>query len=156
RAGIALDNASLHRVAEVALARAEAAATRIRRLQTILDAIFTTGSYDDFMQQLLLRLQEAVGADTAAILTVGERGTLAVRHAVGLIDAEDESIPFGQGVAGKVAATRTHLLVQNPADGQLAETHLVIAGVVSAAAVPLIADGALVGVLEVGSKRPRA
>jgi serine phosphatase RsbU (regulator of sigma subunit)/anti-sigma regulatory factor (Ser/Thr protein kinase) len=153
RAAVALDNALLHRIAETARARAEAAAKRMRRLQTILDATFSSGSVDELVHEVLVRVREAVGSDTATILTVGEGDTLVVRRSIGL-SAPVQGLPLGQGVAGRAAATRLHQVVHE-LGSERGDGHLVASGIVSAVGVPLIADGSLVGVLEVGWRQPR-
>jgi serine phosphatase RsbU (regulator of sigma subunit) len=156
RAGIAVENARLHRAAEAARATAEAAATRARRLQGVLDATFSSGSLDEFLRQLLDRLREAIGADTATILTVDEPGeTLVVRRSVGRAGTRGLRVPFGSGFAGRIAETRMHRAVRDVAGAGLKDVGPLSPGVVSMAGAPLLAGDSLVGVLQVGSRTPR-
>ena len=154
-AAMALDNARLHRAAELARVRAETAAGRAQRLQTVIDAAFASSSSEEFLDQLLERLREAIGADTATILTVAEGETLEVRRAVGYAEPADAHVPFGSGFAGRIASSRSHQVSVDLDASEFAISSLADAGVVTAAGAPLIADGTLVGVLQVGCKHQR-
>ncbi|HEY4347159.1 MAG TPA: SpoIIE family protein phosphatase [Gaiellaceae bacterium] len=156
KAAVAVDNARLHRLAELARAESEISAARVRRLQTIIDAAFSSGSLDELLTQLLERLREAVGSDTATILIAEEQEEmLVVRQAVGFKGSLGLRVPFGSGFSGHIAATRTHAVVT---DVQASAFHVpgrLSSGVVSLAGAPLIVDGVLVGVLQVGSRKRR-
>jgi serine phosphatase RsbU (regulator of sigma subunit)/anti-sigma regulatory factor (Ser/Thr protein kinase) len=156
RAGIAFENARLHLATRAARANAEAAATRARRLQGVIDATFSSVSLDEFLRQLLDRLREALGAETATLLTVDEAGeALVVRQSVGWPGAQGLTVPFGSGFAGRIAETRMHDAVRDVAQVGLAGAGDLPPGVVSIAGAPLLVEGALVGVLQVGSRTPR-
>lgn len=155
-AAVALDNARLHQAAELARVRAETAAGRVQRLQTVIDAAFASSSSDEFLDQLLERLREAIGADTATILTVAEGEMLEVRRAVGYAEPADAHVAFGSGFAGRIASSRTHQVSVDLDASEFAILSLTDAGIVSAAGAPLIADGTLVGVLQVGCKHHRS
>ncbi|HEX4518943.1 MAG TPA: SpoIIE family protein phosphatase [Gaiellaceae bacterium] len=156
RVSVALDNVLLHRAAELALAEAEAAVARMRRLQTVIEAAFSSGSLDEILSQLLERLCEAIRADSAAILIVDERGSsLVVRKAVGLMGPPGLRVPMGAGFAGGIAATQTHRVVNDLDRDESFAAPSIPSGLVSVAGVPLVADGSLLGVLQVGSKRRR-
>src|SRR5262249_35558148 len=150
RAGLALENDRLVRVGELARVRAEAAASRALRLQTVVDATFSSAQPDEFLEQLLDRLREAIGAAVATVLGVEDDG-LVVRRTVGVELPERSRVARGSGLAGLVAATRTHQVTDEVDSTEFGIPAGRSTKLAAAAGAPLIADGALVGVLQVGS-----
>ncbi len=151
-----LERARLYEEEQQARERAERLAGRLRRLQTVVDATFTGGSLDELLLELLVRLREAVGSDTATILIVDEaEEALIERESIGFEGPSGTRVPIGQGFAGRIAATRRHLVVPDISRMNVVNQHLRRAGIVSLAGVPLVADGRLVGVVHVGSKGMR-
>src|SRR5258708_1356104 len=93
----------------IARAEAEAAASTLRKLGRVSEAALEHSSLSDLLGALLARIVEVLEADTAAILLVGDDGSLHLSAAVGL-GAEIEravAIPIGAGMAGKGAEPRT-------------------------------------------------
>ncbi|HVL96723.1 MAG TPA: SpoIIE family protein phosphatase [Solirubrobacteraceae bacterium] len=77
RAGVALDNARLHR-------GERDAHRRLRQLQSITDVALTHLDLDSLLAELLGRLRDVIGADSARVLLAdAERGDLVVRAAQG-------------------------------------------------------------------------
>jgi serine phosphatase RsbU (regulator of sigma subunit)/anti-sigma regulatory factor (Ser/Thr protein kinase) len=153
---LALERARLYEEQHEAREQAERLAGRLRRLQTVIDATFTGGSLDELLEELLIRLREAVAGDTAAILIVDEAGhALVARKAIGFDGPTRTHVPIGQGFAGTIAATQTHLVVPDISTMDVVSPYFAGSGIVSLAGVPLVADGRLVGVVHVGSKRRR-
>jgi serine phosphatase RsbU (regulator of sigma subunit)/anti-sigma regulatory factor (Ser/Thr protein kinase) len=151
-----LERARLHEEEQEARERAERRASRLRRLQTVVDATFASGSLDELLLELLVRLREAVGSDTATILIVDESGeALVERESIGFEAPSGIRVPIGEGFAGTIAATRTQRVVPDISKIVVVNQHLRRAGIVSLAGVPLVADGRLVGVVHVGSKGRR-
>jgi signal transduction histidine kinase/CheY-like chemotaxis protein len=70
------------------------------------------------------------------------------------VDRDVLRIPIGQGFAGRIAATRRPLIVDDVQHTELVSTAL-RARVRSLIGTPLVAEGRLVGILHVGSARPR-
>ena len=153
RAAAALENARLHGAAELALDEAETAVARVRRLQTVIDATFTSSSSDEFLDQLLERLCEAIGADAATILTVGEGETLVVRRFAGYTEPAGMRTSFHTGFAGRIAASRAHQVSRRLSPAEFGISPVARTGIVSAAGAPLLTGGKLVGVLQVGCRR---
>jgi serine phosphatase RsbU (regulator of sigma subunit) len=152
----ALERTNLYEQEREAREQAERLASRLRRLQTVVDATFTGGSLDQLLEELLLRLREAVGSDTATILIVDETGdALIARKAVGFDQPLETHVPIGEGFAGTIAATLTHLVVPDISEIHVVSRYLRESGIVSLAGVPLVAEGRLVGVAHVGSKTRR-
>jgi putative methionine-R-sulfoxide reductase with GAF domain len=113
---------------------------------------------DDLLEELLIRVRDALAADTAAILLLDEqRGELVARAAKGLEEEvrQGTRIPVGRGFAGTIAATGRpvrivdvdHSIVMNPI--------LRKEGVRSLLGVPLVVEGRTLGVLHVGTLTPR-
>jgi GAF domain-containing protein/anti-sigma regulatory factor (Ser/Thr protein kinase) len=128
---------SLRRVTEAALAHLE--------LETLL-------------RELLVRVDEILGADTAAILLLdAETNELAARAARGLEEEVERGfrVPVGKGFAGRVAATRAPVVIAEMAPGDAVNPLLYEKKIRSLLGVPLIVEGALIGVLHVGSLTPR-
>ena len=133
---------------------AEADAERLRRLQLVTDAALAHLRLDDLLSALLNRTREVLEADTCAVLLLDERGReLVARAAVGLEEEAERGIriPLGRGFAGKVAAERRPVVIENLNDAEVVNPLLREKGIRSLLGVPLIADGQVIGVLHVGT-----
>ena len=144
-------------IAEAARATAEAATALVRRVQTLTDVALDL-SLDDLLREMLTRVQRTLDTDTAVILlrTLGEE-TLRVRAALGL-DEEMEAhlrIPIGRGFADRIATERRPLIWEREDDDEVESPYIRQQGVPSLAGVPLQVEGRVIGVLQVGSVRPR-
>lgn len=135
----------------------EAATGELRALQAITDTALSHLAQDDLVAALLARLLAIMGVDHAAVLLLEADGQhLAVRAACGLAEGlvEQVQVPLGQGFAGRIAATRAPLVVDDlstfPAVGPLLRQTLR-----SVAGVPLLVEERLIGVVWVGSASPR-
>ena len=150
---------------EAAYAEAEATNAQLRALQALTDTALSHLALDDLLHELLDRVTAVMGVDHVGIFLVDADGqALTIRAARGLLveHVGQVQIPVGQGVAGRVAASREPLIVDDlstfAAGGPRMRKHLR-----SAASVPLLVEGRvaghlvsrLVGVLTVGSVTPR-
>jgi PAS domain S-box-containing protein len=135
---------------------AQAAAESLRRLQTITDTALSDLAAETLQQELLLRVRAALGTDAAILyLARPEDETLEVAAASGRdIPPDERVLPPGAGIAGRVAATRQPLIADDVSE---AKTVRSVLGeqIHSLAAVPLISDDRLLGVLQVGTVLPR-
>src|SRR5205085_10453551 len=96
---------------------AEQAATgRLHKLLLVTDAALSHLSLDGLLDELLLRIRDILEADTAAFLMLDETtGELIARAAKG-IEEEVEAgvrIPLGRGFAGRIAAERTPVVIED-------------------------------------------
>jgi signal transduction histidine kinase len=157
-------------------ARAEAQATRmeaertnaqLQALQALTDTALSHLALDDLLGKLLDRVTGVMSVDHVGILLLDADGQkLRVRAACGvLVDGVGRvQIPMGQGVGGRIAASREPLLVDDlstcdadAVDARLRERLRSVAG------VPLLVEdevgdhlvSRLVGVVSVGSATPR-
>ena len=135
----------------------EQAAASLRKLEQVTKTALTHFAFTDLVPALLDAIREAMGADTAAILLLDESGGhLMMRVTVGF--AEDEvsravPVPLGQGLAGRVAATRDPWLVDDLDEIELVSPVLRAHGIQSLVAIPLVSGDQVIGVAHVGSER---
>ena len=133
-------------------------AERLRRLQLVTDAALAHLELDELLDELLARIREALDADTAAILLHDEdRHELVARAAVGLEEEVERGvrIPLGRGFAGRIAAERRPIVVEDVDHADIFNPLLREKGLKSLLGVPLVVEGELLGVLHVGSLRRR-
>jgi anti-sigma regulatory factor (Ser/Thr protein kinase)/putative methionine-R-sulfoxide reductase with GAF domain len=96
--------------------------------------------------------------DTAAILLVDEeRKQLVARAAKGIEEEVEQGvrIPIGGGFAGRIAKERVGIFIADVDHADILNPILREKGIRSLLGVPLIVEGDLIGVLHVGSLRPR-
>jgi L-methionine (R)-S-oxide reductase len=110
------------------------------------------------LTKLLAWLQEYMSADTATLLLPTEdRKNLAVYATVGLEEeiVQQIRIPIGQGIAGKIAASRKPKITHNLLQEEIFSPVLRQKGLRSLVGVPVPVRGKIVGVLHVGSLEQR-
>ncbi len=133
---------------------AERLAGFIQRLQVLTDAALAHLALDDLLRVLLDRLSELLAADTVAILLLADGGdVLAVRAAKGLEEeiSRGVRIPFGAGIAGRIAAERRPVVVTEIDPTTVLSPVLREKGVRSLLGVPLLVEGRVIGVVHVGT-----
>jgi len=142
--------------AEAAREQAERATTTIARLQAVADAALTLHHLDELLPTILQRTREVMDADAAAVLLVQDDGSLS------LLSADDAASPqrpdrvrADAGIAGRVLASGEPVLVHDPTADVLADPAVLDAQIASILGVPLLSDGEVVGVIEVGVRSPR-
>lgn len=134
---------------QAARSRAEEAAEIIRRLQTVTDTALSHLALDDLLREILVRLQELLGADAAAILLVTEDGQyFAGRAAIGLEEEARVRVPMGRGVSGRIAASRAPLIVEDLSKVEVVST-ILSKGARSLLGAPLMIDDRVIGVIHV-------
>jgi anti-sigma regulatory factor (Ser/Thr protein kinase)/putative methionine-R-sulfoxide reductase with GAF domain len=137
---------------------ASASMDHLRKLQQVTDAALANLSVDALLDELLVRVREALETDTAAILLLDKaRGELVARAAKGLEEEVERGtrIPLGIGFAGKIAATGIPVSLHRVDETNVANPILLEKGVRSLLGVPLVVQGETLGVLHVGTLRPR-
>jgi GAF domain-containing protein len=135
-----------------------AARRRLEDVQSVTDAALAHLELEDLLEELLVRIRAILNADTAAILLLDpDRAELVARAAKG-IEEEVEAgvrIPVGGGFAGRVAASRAPVILPHVDHRHVLNPILLEKGIKSLLGVPLISAGNVVGVLHVGTLRPR-
>jgi signal transduction histidine kinase len=131
---------------------------RLRQLQSLTDAALAHLQLDDLLDALLERTREILSVDTCAILLLDEEANdLVARAAVGIEEEVEQGvrIPLGRGFAGRVAADRRPVVLDDVDHADVLNPLLREKGIKSMVGIPLIVEGRVLGVLHVGSLTPR-
>jgi GAF domain-containing protein/anti-sigma regulatory factor (Ser/Thr protein kinase) len=126
----------------------------LQALQQVTDAALAYLSEDDLLTELLRRITEILDTDTAAILLLDERtNELHARAAKGIEEEVEQGvrIPVGRGFAGRVAATRRPIFIEDIDDFDIYNPILRQKGIRSLLGVPLLVEDRVLGVLHVGT-----
>ena len=127
-------------------------------LYALSDPALSELGLEEFLDELLIRVRDALSVDTVAILLLDEEAPQLVARAAKGIEEEVERgvrIPIGKGFAGRIAAERAAILIADVDHADILNPILREKGIRSLLGVPLIFEGGLVGVLHVGSLHPR-
>jgi signal transduction histidine kinase/CheY-like chemotaxis protein len=137
----------------------------LQRVQTITDMSLLKLSFDDLLREILERVRQTLGGDTAVILLrrlheadeEGDGTMLYARAAIGLDEETRErvGVPIGCGFAGRVAAEQRPVILDEVDYSQIVSPYIREMGLRSLVGMPLLTDGGLLGVLHVGSVQPR-
>jgi anti-sigma regulatory factor (Ser/Thr protein kinase)/putative methionine-R-sulfoxide reductase with GAF domain len=136
----------------------QVAADRLRDLRSVTDAALAYLPLEDLLNELLARVVGILDADTAAILLLDDDDrTLVARAAKGLEEEVERvvRIPVGQGFAGRIAATRRPVQIENIDQAEIVNPILRKKGLRSLLGVPLLVEGGVIGVMHVGTLTPR-
>lgn len=135
---------------------------RLKSLRSIDLAILGTNDMQLLLQSVLAQVMAQLHADAAAIflfnphtLTVDTSASIGYRTR----QAEREKVRLGDGVAGKAARERRTISVPDLSRVQMSEAVRQVAdeeGIQAVYAIPLIAKGNVIGVLDVLFRRPYA
>ena len=126
---------------------------RLRKLQALTDAALAHLELDALLPTLLLRTREILGVDTCAVLLLDEEtDELVARAAVGIEEEVERGvrIPVGGGFAGRVAADRHPVILDDVDHADVLNPILREKGIKSMLGVPLLVAGRVLGVLHVG------
>jgi phosphoserine phosphatase RsbU/P len=136
-----------------------AADEKLRGVRAIADAALSRLDAEAFLVQLLERVKEILGVDTAAVLLLDPSSReLVATAATGLEEEVRQGvrIPMGKGFAGRVAAERRPVIIEHVDRTKVLNPILVEKGIRSLLGAPLMANGQILGVLHVGSLLPRS
>jgi signal transduction histidine kinase len=136
----------------------EASAAALRKLQAVTDAALAHLTLDELLDELLVRIRDALEAHTSALLMLDrERDELVARAAKGLEEEVEEGtrIPFGKGFAGRIAATRDVVFIPDVDHSYVLNPILREKGVKSLLGAPLLVGDQVLGVVHVGTLTPR-
>jgi GAF domain-containing protein len=126
---------------------------RLQRLQALTDAALANLDLEELLSSLLGRTRELLEADTCALLLLDEDADeLVARAAVGIEEEVERGvrIPVGRGFAGRVAAERRPVVLDDVDHAEVLNPILREKGIKSLLGVPLLVGGAAIGVLHVG------
>jgi signal transduction histidine kinase len=151
RAAIAIDHARAYEAER-------SARTRLERVQAVTDAALAHLEFRELLGVLLPRIREILSADTCAVLLLDEeRRELVARAAVGIEEEVEQGvrIPVGRGFAGRVAADGRPVILDDVDHADVLNPILHEKGIKSLLGVPLLVEGRGIGVLHVGTLKPR-
>lgn len=131
---------------------------RLEAVYRLSDPALSELGLEELLDELLVRVRDALSVDTVAILLLDEETQQLVARAAKGIEEEVEQgvrLPLGQGFAGRIAAERVAIFIADVDHADILNPILREKGIRSLLGVPLIVEGDLIGVLHVGSLRPR-
>src|SRR5947209_12041640 len=131
---------------------------QVRSSSRFSDPALSELALEPLLDELLIRIQEALEVDTVAVLLLDVEAQQLVARAAKGIEEEVERgvrIPIGRGFAGRIAAERVAIFVADVDHADILNPILREKGIRSLLGVPLIVEGNLIGVLHVGALEPR-
>ena len=147
RAAVAIDHAR-------AFEAESRARQRLEHVQAVTDAALAHLELDELFAVLLPRIRDILDADTCAVLLLDEEtDELAARAAVGIEEEVEQGvrIPLGGGFAGRVAASKQPVILDDVDHADILNPILRLKGIKSMLGVPLLVDGNALGVIHVGT-----
>ncbi len=131
---------------------------RLRRLEAVTDAALSRLDVVDLLDELLERVRDLLDADTAAIMLLDPHARQLIPTAAKGLEQEIRRgirVPVGRGFSGQVAQGREPVVLSEVTAADVVSPVLIEQGIRSLLGVPIFAAGEVVGVLHVGSCRPR-
>jgi signal transduction histidine kinase len=147
RAAVAIERARLYEAERTARIQLE-------HVQEVTDAALAHLELEELLDVLLPRIRGILDADTCAVLLLDVgRQELVARAAVGIEEEVEQGvrIPIGRGFAGRVAAERRPVVLDDVDHADVLNPILREKGIKSMLGVPLIVRDDVIGVLHVGS-----
>jgi PAS domain S-box-containing protein len=142
-----------------ARAEAEAATERLHQLLALTDTALQHLDLESLLRHLLERVRMVLAVDNVAILLLDERHTEGAQLTLRAARGPEEDligrvrVAVGTGFAGRIAATRKPLIVDDLTAFAVANPML-RERLRSALGVPLIVGGRLIGVVHIGTAQP--
>jgi PAS domain S-box-containing protein len=140
---------------QAARAEAERVAELVSGMQLLVDAALAHRTLGDIVSDLVTRVRTVLDADAASIFLAEDRLLTLAAAAGGAGEPGPEPMLFGEGFAGRVAARREPLLLQDPEPSELPYPELEALKIDSVIGLPLLAEGEVTGVLVVCAAAPR-
>jgi signal transduction histidine kinase len=131
---------------------------RLENVQAVTDVALAHLEVDELLGELLIRVRDLLGTDTAAILLLDEDADeLVARSALGLEEEVEAGVrvPVGRGFAGRIAANREPVILPDLDHADVFNPILRQKGLKSMLGVPLMRGADVIGVLHVGTLTPR-
>jgi serine phosphatase RsbU (regulator of sigma subunit)/anti-sigma regulatory factor (Ser/Thr protein kinase) len=139
-------------------AASQSVSRRLDDLRQLTDAALGYMSLEQMLSELLERIRSVLEVDTAAILLLDEdRRMLVARAARGLEEEvrQGVQIPLARGFAGRVAAQRRPIVIDDLSQADVVNPILRQRGIRSMLGVPLHTEGRVIGVMHIGSLKRR-
>lgn len=152
------DHARLYAAEREARLEADRATESLRRLQQVTDVALSHLTLDELLDELLARVTEVLSVDAAIFLLRESDDTLVPRAACGLDHVLELGmrLPIGTGFAGRIAAERRPMVLEDVNETASVSPFLIETGVRALMGAPLMVEGRVVGVLHVACFSERA
>jgi len=134
------------------------AADKLRDIQSITDTALSYLGAEDLLIELLSRVKQILDADTAAVLLLDRPSRYLIATAASGLEeevAQGVRIPVGRGFAGRIAAEARPVILDHVDQANVLNPILLEKGIQSLIGVPMLVNGAVIGVLHVGSVHDR-
>jgi sigma-B regulation protein RsbU (phosphoserine phosphatase) len=131
---------------------------RLRDIQSITDAALSRLDDHAFLAELLERARSVLEADTAAALLMDHSARQLIATAAAGLEEEVRQgvrIPVGRGFAGRIAAEKRPVILDHVDHTTVLNPILWSRGIHALLGVPMMVGGEVIGVLHVGSLKPR-
>jgi phosphoserine phosphatase RsbU/P len=132
---------------------------RLRDIEAVTDAALSRLDEKSMLEELLERVRNVLGADTATVLLLDRASGMLVATAAQGIEEEvlqGVRVPLEAGFAGRVAAMRRPVILDRVDHTTVRNPLLVDRRLKSMLGVPLLVGGEVIGVLHVGSLTGRS
>jgi len=131
----------------------EATMHRMRQVQIVTEVALSHLSLDRLLAELLDRVRDAMDVDTVVILLLEEEDNTLVAWATKGLELDvGIHVPVGAGFAGRVAAQKEPIAIDELQDTDTHTPFLRERGVRSLLGVPLLIEGRVLGVIHVGRR----
>jgi putative methionine-R-sulfoxide reductase with GAF domain len=131
----------------------------LRDIRSVTDEALTYLGADELLAALLGRVRTILDADTAAVMLLDNSGRQLVATAASGLEEEVVQvvrIPVGRGFAGRIAAERRPVILDQVNRGTVLNPILLDKGIRSLMGVPLLVHGSeVLGVMYIGTVRDR-
>jgi PAS domain S-box-containing protein len=134
----------------------EATMHRMHQVQIVTEVALSHLSLDKLLTELLDRVRDAMDVDTVVILLLEEDNKLVAWATKGLELDVGIRVPLGAGFAGRVAAQKEPIAIDELRDSDTHTPFLRERGVRSLLGVPLLIEGRVLGVIHVGRRTLRS
>lgn len=131
---------------------------KLRRLEAVTDAALSRLELDDLLAELLERTRELLAVDTATVLLLDPAGKELVATVASGLEEEVRQgvrVAVGEGFAGRVAALGRAVVLDHVDRSNVLSRVLLDKGLAAMVGVPMFGGGEVIGVLHIGSLKPR-
>jgi serine phosphatase RsbU (regulator of sigma subunit) len=134
--------------------RSDEARERLRMLEIVTDGALAHLGVEPLLAELLERVREQLDVDTTAVLLLDPSARYLVATAARGLEEEvtrGVRIPIGEGFAGRIAAEKRPVVIDQVDHSNVLNPILRDKGVQSLLGAPLLVGGRVLGVIHVGS-----
>jgi phosphoserine phosphatase RsbU/P len=142
----------------VVMSGTETTVDQLRRVASITDPDLAHLQPSELVEEILDRVQDLLSVDTVVVLLLDRAGSQLIAYSARGLEEEVRQgvrVPVGRGFAGRIAATRVPVELKDVGPDTVMNPILWRKGVRSLLGVPLIAGGAVLGVMHVGTLQRR-